>query len=214
MEAELGGRNLGSWPGKITKLLRVGCVYQTCNNGWMSQLEGQVKPVIESILDDQVKAVDVSSQAIIAVWAVKTAMTLEALDSHRKRFYTNDQQRELMVSAIPERTSVWIAKCVNQRNIYSAAKDLWTTPGQNETHAYATTMAFGSLAIQVVSIRPHMNLSRGTAITYDVSEGPWDKVLVQVWPLVPRPQQWPPSQGLAGEWGLETLTNRLNPVRQ
>jgi len=204
MEAEKGGRNLGNWPNKTTKLLRVGCVCENCNNGWMSKIESEVKPVIESILGEQMKTVDAKSQAIVAVWAVKTAMVFEAFDSHRKRFYTNDQRRELIVSAIPERTSVWIAKCVNQRNIYSAAKDLWTAPGQNEVHAYATTMAFGSLALQVVSIRPSTNLSRGTTITYNVSEGPWDKVLVQVWPLMSIPQQWPPSQGLAGEWGARS----------
>jgi hypothetical protein len=147
MEAELGSRNLGNWPNKKPKLLRVGCVCKKCNSGWMSQLEGQVKPVIESILDDRIKVVDISSQALIAVWAVKTAMALEALNPNRKWFYTDDQRRGLrMVSAIPERTSVWIAKCVGQPNIYSAAKDLRTACGQNEIHAYVTTMAFGSLA--------------------------------------------------------------------
>ncbi len=131
MEAELGGRNLGNWLNKTTKLLRVGRVCKTCNSGWMSQLEGQVKPIIESILDDRMKAVDALSQALIAVWAVKTAMTLEALNPNRKWFYTSDQRRELRIaSAIPERTSVWIAKCVNQPNIYSTAKDLRTAPGR------------------------------------------------------------------------------------
>ena len=215
MEAEIGGRNLGNWRNKTTKLLRVKCVCEKCNSGWMSQLEGQVKPVIESILDDQIKTVDVSSQALIAVWAVKTAMALEASNPQRKWFYSDDQRRELrMVSAIPERTSVWIAKCVNQPNIYSAAKDLWTAPGQNEVHAYVTTMAFDSLAVQVVSIRPYINLLRGTAITYGVSEGPWEKVLMQVWPIMPNSQRWPLIQGLAGDLGLEALTNRLNPVKK
>lgn len=171
-------------------------------------------PVIESILDERAKAVDVSSQAIIAVWAVKTAMALESTNPKRTWFYTYDQRRELSkVSAIPERTSIWIAKCVDQPNIYSAAHDLRTAPGQNEAHAYVTTMAFGSLALQVVSIRPHTNLSKGAAITYDVSDGPWEEVLIQVWPLL-HLQQWPPSQGLAGELGLEALTNRLSPMKK
>jgi hypothetical protein len=114
-----------------------------------------------------------------------------------------------MVSAIPERTSVWIAKCVNQANLYSAAKDLLTTHGQNEVYAYVTTMAFGSFAVQVASIKPHMNLPKGTAITFDVSGEPWEKVLIQVWPM-PKLHWWPPITGLAGDLGIEALTNRLS----
>jgi hypothetical protein len=210
MEAELAGHKLDTWRSKTAKLLRVRCVCENCNGGWMSRLEGQVRPVIESILDDRMKTVDVSSQALIATWAVKTAITLEAIKPQNKWFYTNDQRRELrMVSAIPERTSVWIAKCVNQANLYSAAKDLLTTHGQNEVYAYVTTMAFGSFAVQVASIKPHMNLPKGTAITFDVSGEPWEKVLIQVWPM-PKLHWWPPITGLAGDLGIEALTNRLS----
>jgi len=214
MDAELGGRNLSNWRNKSTKLLQVGCVCEKCNNGWMSRTESKVKPVIESILDNRIKVVNVTSQAHIAVWAIKTAMTLEALNYHREWFYTNDQRRVLrIVSAIPEGTSIWIAKCVNQANIYSTAKDLWTAPGHDEAHAYVTTMAFGSLALQVMSLRPHMNLLTGTPITYHVSEGPWNQVLMQVWPLMSNSQQWPLNQGLSGDWGLEVLANRFNSVK-
>jgi hypothetical protein len=66
-------------------------------------------------------------------------------------------------------------------------------------------MAFGSLAFQVVSIRPYMKLLKETAITYEVNEGPWNEVLVQVWPINPNPKQWPPDQGLDGKLGLEAL---------
>jgi len=213
MEAERGGRDLGNWRIKTTKLLPVRCVCAECNNGWMSQLEAQVKPLIESILDDQMRALDISSQAVISVWVVKTAMTLEALYPDRMWFYTNDQRRNLRIgSAIPERTSVWLAKCVDHHNIYSEAKDHWTAPGQNEAHAYATTIAFGSLALQVVSLKPTTNLPKEIEITYDVSKGPWEEVLTQVWPITPYPKHWPSRQGLNGEVGLEALANRLNPT--
>lgn len=210
MEAELGGRKLDKWRNKTVKLLPVRCVCEKCNGGWMSDLERQVKPIIESILEDSIKTIDVSSQTLIALWAIKTAMTLESCNTHRKRFYNDAQRRELgMISAIPERTSVWIAKCVNQPNIYSIAKDLWTASGQDVIYGYVTTMAFGSFAVQVASIRPPMNLKSGTAIIFDVVDGPWDEVLIQVWPI-PRLRRWPPIKGLTGDWGLEVLTNRLS----
>ncbi|GEM_PF-1292437 len=214
-EGEIGGRILPRWQSKTTKLLKVRCVCQKCNNGWMSQTENAIKPVIKSILDNRMKAVDASSQVHIAVWAIKTAMTLEALNRHRAWFYTNDQRHEFEIAtAIPEGTSIWIAKCKNQPNILSIAKDLWTARGENEVHGYLTTMAFGSLALQVMSSRPHVN-SLGTPITFQVSEGPWKQVLLQVWPLphISNSQQWPLNQGLNGDWGLEVLANRFNAVK-
>jgi hypothetical protein len=72
-------------------------------------------------------------------------------------------------------------------------------------------MAFGSLAIQVASIRVLTNLPQEVQITYDSRKGPWDKTLLQVWPIIQHSQQWPPGYGLDGEYGLETLTERLSP---
>jgi hypothetical protein len=213
MEAERGGENLGIWKNKTPKLLLARCVCGNCNNGWMSTLENEMKPIVETILDEQLRALDVSSQAVIAVWAMKTAMALEALYPEREFFYSeNERQNIRAVSAIPERTSIWIAKCVNQPNIYSAGNFLRTGPGDNEAKAYVTTMAFGSLALQIVSIRTFVNLPSEVQITYDSREGPWDKVLLRVWPIAPQSKQWPPSYGLDGEWGLGVLTNRLSPV--
>jgi hypothetical protein len=213
VEAERGGHKLGMWQKKTPKLLPARCVCGNCNSGWMSRLEVEMKPIVESILDEQLRVLDVSSQAVIAVWATKTTMALEALHPERVFFYSeNERQHTRAVSAIPERTSIWIAKCVNQPNIYSSGKDLRTAPGDNEAKAYVTTMAFGSLAIQVASIRTLANLPQEIQITYDSREGPWDKILLQVWPIIPYSRQWPPSYGLDGEWGLEVLNERLSPV--
>lgn len=213
MEAERGGHKLGTWQKRTPQLLLARCVCGNCNSGWMSKLEVEMKPIVESILDEQLSVLDVSSQAVIAVWAIKTAMALEALYPEREFFYSKGERQNMRaVSAIPERTSIWIAKCVNQPNIYSAGKDLRTAPGNNEAKAYVTTMAFGSLAIQVASIRTLAKLPKEIQITYDSREGQWDKTLLRVWPKIPYSQQWPPSYGLDGERGLEELTERLSPV--
>ena len=213
MEAERGGQKLGTWKNKSPKLLQARCVCGNCNNGWMSKLEREMKPIMVSILDEKLRTLNTSSQAVIAVWAIKTAMALEALHPKKMFFYSEiEHQNMRAVSTIPERTTIWIAKCVNQPNIYSVGKYLHTAPGDNEVKAYVTTMAFGSLAIQVLSIRTLASLPKEISITYDSREGPWDKTLLQVWPLIPHSQKWPPNYGLDGEWGLEALTERLSPV--
>lgn len=52
----------------------------------MSKLENEMKPIVDSILDEQARALDVSSQAVIAAWAIKTTMALEALYPEREFF--------------------------------------------------------------------------------------------------------------------------------
>ena len=84
MEAERGGQKLGTWKNKSPKLLPARCVCGSCNSGWMSKLEVEMKPIVESILDKQLRVLDASSQAVISVWAIKTAMAL-AHDANRYR---------------------------------------------------------------------------------------------------------------------------------
>jgi hypothetical protein len=213
LNAECGGRTLGNWPTPKPKL-QVRRLCASCNNGWMSKLENEAKPVLESILDDKLKDIDVSAQLTVARWGVKTAMVLDVIESNRRWFYSDDERKMMRVAlSVPRRTSVWIAKCVNQPNIYSAAKDLRTSPGDNEVHAFTTTMAFGSLALQVVSIKTPVAIPENVTVTYDVREGPWDQTLVQMWPTNQNSKTWPPPYGLAGEFGLDALTERLSPTR-
>jgi len=210
MDAERGGRKLGSWPMAKPKLL-VNWLCAKCNNGWMSRIESKTKPVIESILDDKLSVINSSSQSMLACWAVKTSMVLECLNPNRTWFYTDDERQLMCVTqTFPPRTSVWIAKCVEQPNIYSAAKDLRTSIDDAGVHAYATTMAFGSLAFQVVSIKTPGTIPENVSITYDVTEGPWDKTLLQVWPIIQEPLKWPANYGLNSELGLAALTERLS----
>lgn len=211
---EIGAHNLGNWPtSKPRHRLKKLC--RDCNCGWMSRLENETKPIIESILDEKLTAIDVSAQLTIARWAAKTAMVLETIDSNRPCFYA-EIERLLMreTQTIPQRTSVWIAKCIDHPNIYSAAKELRTASGDDGVHAFITTMGFGSLALQVLGMKTPAKIPESVAITYDVSDGPWDQTLVQVWPPSQNPLVWPLQYGLKGELGLEALTERLNPAKE
>jgi hypothetical protein len=213
MFAERGGSELPSWPlAKPRLTLRWLC--KSCNNGWMSRLESEAKPVVESILDGTANEIDPSAQSTLATWAVKTAMVLGALDPNRPWFYSEDERHRMRTTRlVPQRTSVWLAKCVNQRDIYTAAKDHRRNPGDDSIRAFSVTMAFGSLAFQVVTLKAPAAIPPNVAVTYDVSDGPWDETLVQVWPRSESPKIWPPTYGLDSDRGLEALTDRLKPSR-
>lgn len=189
-------------------------VCSACNNGWMSRLENEAKFVLESILDGRLRILDASAQLTLAQWAVKTAMVLESLDCSRPWFYSKNERRLMRGSrTMPERTSVWLTQCINHQHVYSVKKDLRTTLGDGGLRAIATTMAFGSLAFQVVTIKTPPEIPRHVPVSYEVSDGPWDRTLVQVWPVSDCPLAWPPYYGLNGDLGLETLTERLSAAR-
>jgi hypothetical protein len=182
---------------------------QPCNNGWMSRLEARTKPIVTAILDETLSTIDTAAQTTLGVWAVKTAMVLQALDPDLEWFYTEAEREQMRLShSVPPHTSVWIAKCVDHKDIYSAAKNHSTDDG---VRAFSVTMAFGLLAFQVVTVKPPQTVPAHANVTYEVSDGPWDQVLVPVWPVSQEARNWPGKQGLNGDAGLHALTERLTP---
>ena len=48
-----------------------------CNNGWMSVLQNDTKPLIKSLLDNSTTTLDVMDCKLLTSWAVMSTMTLE-----------------------------------------------------------------------------------------------------------------------------------------
>jgi hypothetical protein len=212
MFAERDGRQLPDWPTTKARLV-VKWLCGPWNNGWMSQLEADAKPIIEAILADKLSEIDGLAQMTLAQWAVKTVMVLEAFYPDREWFYSEKDRREMHAArTIPPYTDVLIAKCVNQPNIYSAEKGHRTGQPNDGVRAIATTMGFGCLGLQVVSVKLPATAPNYTKLTYEVSKHPLEEILVQVWPSSDQPRKWPPKCGLDGDWGLDVLTERLSMV--
>ena len=198
---------VGDW---ASPELKVKAVCKVCNNGWMSKMEQRTQPTIERLLDTPLTQIDTSEQVALAAWAVKTSMVFEAVGAANRPWIYSRHDREKMrtAHAIPLRTEVWIAKSVDHPGVYSAAIDLKTSESTG-VRAFVITMAFGSLALQVLTIKTPPSVPGETRVTYDVSDARWDDTLVQLWPVSPHALPWPPMLGLAGELGLDALTERL-----
>jgi hypothetical protein len=63
-----------------------GLVCKTCNNGWMSQLEDKVKETLNSLMNFELRSVDLLKEKHkdIAKWAIKTAMVLNYGTNYRQ----------------------------------------------------------------------------------------------------------------------------------
>jgi hypothetical protein len=67
------------YPREIDVTVRCVCVH--CNNGWMSKLEEEVKPTIESLLQNDMVKLNRDTQHLLAKWATKTAIIARYLCS-------------------------------------------------------------------------------------------------------------------------------------
>lgn len=92
-----------------TRKFRVVC--RTCNNGWMSILEDQTKPVLSPIIATMPHTITTESLALIARWVVLKVMVAEQFQPHDAVF-TQRQRTQFMNSGImPENLRIWISKC-------------------------------------------------------------------------------------------------------
>jgi hypothetical protein len=181
----------------------------------MSDLENRAKPAIEPLLEEAPASLDTSQQATVAIWAIKTAMVLEALRSDKPLFFTVEERAQMReAQSPPPRTAVWIARAVGHSVTYCSAVDLTGEVDNSgeRVKAYVTTMVFGPLAIQVMHLAlPAAHTQK--SVTASLRPGPWDKVAVRVWPEPGDTVRWPLAMGLSGEMGIDAFGDRWRPEK-
>jgi hypothetical protein len=212
VDAERGRAKLPPWRQADAGVL-VKHVCAPCNNGWMSRLESLAKPTVEMLLDEPACALDVAAQSGLAAWATKSAMVFEAVRLPEKEWFYSAEDRAAMKRShdIPSRTNVWLGPILDLNGFFAAASDMSEAPPAvaHQVRGYVTTMAFGSVALQVATLRgPHVPAN--VALTTSVRKGPWDSCTLRIWPST-EPVSWPPTQALNGEAGFEALRSRFAP---
>lgn len=104
---------MGTGPTKqISSPITVRCVCDRCNNGWMSQLENQIKPLVGSLMADISLTLNRDQQNILAIWGLKTAMVMDATKGKETtRCYQRKDRSNLKdQSVIPRMTMVWLGR--------------------------------------------------------------------------------------------------------
>jgi hypothetical protein len=160
------------------------CVCSACNNGWMSQVEDQVKPIVIPLIEGRRQTFDSAMQAKLGLWAtMKTMLAAYA-------------QRDVLV--VPEfwRSSVfedrkppegWIVLATSYRGrrpaLFAVHRlKLYNRESEEpslDNQGMMLTVAIGYLAMKVIGVhRP--------GITNSTPE------LVQLWPASSHAVSWPP----------------------
>jgi hypothetical protein len=216
-EALLGPKNPSvTWTGpEVT----VNCVCRTCNNGWMSDLEGRARPIVGSLLNDVSFSLDSSQQSDLTLWSVKTAMVFEATDRTRRWFYS-DVNRKLLCNSreIPHRTRVWIGRYAQSNILCSEARKLYErTPRDANPFAggHVVTFVICRLAIQVLTLRLKPEFETAAEVTLHINPGPWESLLSQIRPAESKVLKWPPRMSFDNSGiTFEQLSGRFVAGRQ
>ena len=204
----------------LDQKVRMAC--DSCNTGWMSDLETTVKPIITPVIRGHNGVhLNLRAQLRIATWALKTAMVAEFLQKSPTRYITQTERRSLMVDGRPSHTGVhvWLGRYADKSpGVHGLVATMVHVPGVPSAHI--SMFAFGQLALQVLVERSPGWQQRAFA----ARPGQWGRMLSQIWPPPPIidsrvPLVWPPPLAVTPknfravfdrfmEWGTERGSHR------
>ena len=173
-----------------TRKVRVVC--QTCNNGWLSVLEDQTKPVLTPLITGKHANLTPEAQTILATWASKTVMTAEYVQP-KGRCVTQKERVWLKARLTPpEDWCVWIAAyngsewhnlTIYQHRGYLHESPI-PSPGDKARHIQSTFFGVGRIVFLVVN-------SAMSNIRFAFSAIEEVTGLIQIWPAQKRSVIWP-----------------------
>jgi hypothetical protein len=187
-----------------------------CNSGWMADLEGAVRPALEPLLlgaaPGTSRVLDPDEQAVLATWAVKTALLL-ALGKFRGRDHgwipvsTLKWLHQHHDSRIPPPgTRVWMGG-FNTSDIPASVQTACLYDASREPAAQCVTFTVGCVLFQVFATR-----QEDSDITPDIDawlapKGPYAAALLQIAPSSTA-IRWPP-EAVFGPGDREAVAGRL-----
>lgn len=191
---EVLSRRIGDGEANLTEdqEVRIPCVCNTCNNGWMSRLENKCIPIIGNLLEDISITLDSDYQKLLAAWAVKGAMIIDA-EGSKPRFFRNDEREEFKkIRTIPNGTGIWIGRFTGRSlSAINGGSSIATETGALVAKFHVFTVLVGHLAMQVLSVHEQPDQSIKT-INLAPIDGRWEELLIQIWPKHQKRVTWAP----------------------
>jgi hypothetical protein len=159
---------------------RAGVACQDCNNGWMSDLETKVSLLLDPPRLNG-RTLSPEAQTLLATWAVKTALTLNAAEDPRRQIIASTMARQFGQERHPlENMRVWIASFVgdDDQMLGLATNGIDLDDQQDGERGWrdvaVVTFVIGPFVFQV--------LVGGVPEAMMITLGPSDRVQ-QLWPI-------------------------------
>lgn len=88
-------------------------VCEECNNGWMSALEEQARPILTPMLRDEPRTLTAPEQHVVATWPTKTMLTIQGANIGGERVASPEQYRWFYENQTPLSVSyAWLCRPV------------------------------------------------------------------------------------------------------
>jgi hypothetical protein len=194
---------------RLDHRVRMAC--QRCNNGWLSTLESIVKMITTPMIRGHaMRLLTLSDQAVIARWAVKTATVGEYIAKQEQRYFTQAERSAIMNDTVSSRyigAHVWLGRYDDKNDgVLSLATSM--TYEDRVPRAHVSTFAIGRFVVQTLVERASVGMARVAA----ARPGPWDRLLIPIWPPPPLLHRtrmpWPPPLFIRAA-GLDALFDRF-----
>ena len=166
---------------KVSGALRVKLVCCKCNNGWMSDLEGEAKPILTPMMLGEQVTLSASQQHTVARWVTKCAMVFDSVD-RGEQFYDGLDRHDFHQRSEPSvnSTNIWLGKQIGPTGLvgYTDHRTLRTGLSRRGSDVgsvkqYINTMVFGHLVMQIASIKRLVHSDKNFRIKAEMASGPW-----------------------------------------
>lgn len=182
----------------------------SCNNGWMSRLEVEAKPLLMPLILGTATHLDNGSSLTLATWATKTALIYEFVYPESEGTTASADDRRWFAEhrrPLPN-SRIWCARYVGTRGAAIIARstlflyDLDDPAPTPEAHGLFIVLVFGQIAIRVALIRSNP--------TYPMRFGLWEGEQTQLlWPSQSQ-LNWPTTDAL-DDVSLQTFMSVQSP---
>jgi len=180
-----------------------GAICSECNNGWMSDLETQAKPLITKMSVGEVFVLGEDDCRLLSNWIFKTLALWNITSNYRHLVSEEDFEFLYKNRSVPAGRHIEIAFLSSAptsefRTRMSPIKMLMISSELDKAEisravdrsSYILTMQIGKLLIQVVGLPPFGAWGRADGARRDV----W-----RIYPRVPKSLEWPPAVPFVGD---------------
>jgi hypothetical protein len=175
-------------------------VCKPCNTGWMSHLEGIVRPLLaDPILYGSALTMTAAQQKQVAMWAVKTGMVLESYRKDHPFKYIPDWHARWMVEhpEPPADTTVWMFGRVPDFRpegtpdfVFTRSVGIVRKEPPHIPQAYISTFAIGHVGFQIFGADSRLDdPPQGIEPTPFLQEH-----TIRLWPSPTDGVRWPPQR--------------------
>jgi hypothetical protein len=190
--------------------VKIKVVCDRCNNGWMSDLEGEAKATAANMMlyGSPVSLLPIGI-ASLAAFAFKGAVIATFMHPNREPFHSvTDRHRFAEERALPAGFQVWISSLTQQRGAFKSYFHETLPESRYNFKLDVFTFAAGFFALQAVTFKWGTRHDRRHKVPLFLTQNPiFDDIAVPLWPNDGLPVVWPPRKHLP-ETSFEDFVTR------